>query len=135
MKNDLFLNYISHENGCAFCDECEDAEHYFFNCSRYQSQRYQLFNTLRHLHSLSCHLLLRGGIDLPEETNISIFDTVHEYIAATGRFSSNYLRIYGYIRVKIVLRYPFHLHFISLFICLLSLSLSYFVPLIFSLFI
>ena len=78
LKNDLFLNHISHENGCAFCDEYEDAEYYFFNCSRYQSQRYQLFKTLRHLHPLSCHLLLRGNIDLPVETNILIFDTVHK---------------------------------------------------------
>ena len=37
-------------------------------------------------HPLSCHLLLHGDIDLPVETNIRIFDTVHKYIAATGRF-------------------------------------------------
>ena len=86
LKNDLFLNHISFENSCAFCDEGEDAAHYFFKCSRYHNERLQLFNTLRHLHPLNCHLLLHGNTELPLDANILIFYTVHKYIAATGRF-------------------------------------------------
>ena len=86
LKNDLFLNHISFENSCAFCDEGEDAAHYFFKCSRYHNERLQLFNTLRHLHPLNCHLLLHGNTELPLDANILIFDTVHKYIAATGLF-------------------------------------------------
>ena len=86
LKNDLFLNHISDENCCSLCDECEDAKHFFFKCSRYQLEWHQLFNSLRHLHPLSCYLLLRGNTELLAEANILIFDAVHEYIAATGRF-------------------------------------------------
>ena len=86
LKYYLFLNHISDENCCSLCDGCEDAEHFFFKYSRYQLERHQLFNSLRHLHPLSCYLLLRGNTELPAEANILIFDTVLKYIAATGCF-------------------------------------------------
>ena len=86
LKNDLFLNHISDKNCCSLCDECEDAKHFFFKYSRYQLEWHQLFNSLRHLRPLSCYLLLRGNIELPAEANDLIFDAVHKYIAATGRF-------------------------------------------------
>ena len=39
LTNDLFLNHIFYENRCSLCNECEDAEHFFFKCSIYQQYR------------------------------------------------------------------------------------------------
>ena len=52
-KTHLFLNHISGDNSCDFCNQCEDAEHYLFKCSRYgyRLERHHLFNTLKDFHS------------------------------------------------------------------------------------
>ena len=86
LKNDLFLNHISRDNSCDFCNQCENAEHYLFKCSRYCLERLHLFNTLRDFHPLNCNLLLRGNPAFSSEANILIFDTIQKYISATGRF-------------------------------------------------
>ena len=86
LKNYLFLNHISRDNCCDFCNQCKDAEHYLFKCSRYRFERLYLFNTLRDFHPLNCNLLLRGNPPFSLEANILIFDTVQNDISATGRF-------------------------------------------------
>ena len=52
LKIDLFLNHISCDNSCDFCNQCEDAEHYLFKYSRYRLELLHLFNTLRDFHPL-----------------------------------------------------------------------------------
>ena len=86
LNADLFRNHISPSPLCLFCNTDEDAEHFFFLCPRYQTQRLKLFNETRCFHPLSVQLLLFGKNTLSIRDNELLFESVHLFIKDTKRF-------------------------------------------------
>ena len=52
----------------------------------YQAIKHELLNSISFIQNPSLHLLLYGDPALPEESNRSIFDHVHNYILKVRRF-------------------------------------------------
>jgi hypothetical protein len=86
LNNDLFNNHLHQDNTCPNCGAHEDAEHYFFKCTIYRTQRLAMFYSTRPLHPLSTRLLLFGDNKRSNDENIIIVDAVLTYIKDTKRF-------------------------------------------------
>ena len=86
LNNDLFNNHLHQDNTCPNCGAPEDAEHYFFKCTIYRTQRLAMFYSTRPLHPLSTRLLLFGDNKRSNDENIIIVDAVLTYIKDTKRF-------------------------------------------------
>ena len=82
----LFYNHLSTSPLCIFCNSIEDAEHYFFVCRRFQTQRLDFFNETRTFQPLSTKKLLYGIDFYSNEDNCKLFEAVHKYIKCTKRF-------------------------------------------------
>ena len=82
---DLFTKNITDSPLCS-CGSIENSQHYFFHCRNYQAIRHDLLNSISLIQNPSLHLLLYGDPALPEESNRSIFDHVHNYILKSRRF-------------------------------------------------
>ena len=87
LNNDLFRNHIRTDSCCPHCGHIEDAEHYFFKCTTYRTQRLTLFNSTRSFHPLSTHRLLYGDERLSHVSNIIIVKAVQYYIKESKRFA------------------------------------------------
>ena len=82
---DLFTKNITDSPLCS-CGSIENSQHYFFHCRNYQAIRHELLNSISLIQNPSLHLLLYGDPALPEESNRSIFDLVHNYILKSMQF-------------------------------------------------
>ena len=82
---DLFLKNISDSLLCR-CSRLENAQHFFFHCTHYQTQRTVLLNAVSAYQTPSLNVLLYGDISLSLETNVSIFAHVQKFIPDTNRF-------------------------------------------------
>ena len=82
---DLFTKNITDSPLCS-CGSIENSQHYFFDCRNYEAIRHELLNSISLIQNPSFHLLLYGDPALPEESNRSIFDHVHNYILKSRRF-------------------------------------------------
>ena len=70
---DLFLKNIT-DFPLSSCGSVEDAQHFFFNCHKYQAQRNERLNSISLYYTPSLHLLLQGELTLAVETNKIIFE-------------------------------------------------------------
>jgi hypothetical protein len=82
----LFYNHLTISPLCTFCNSVEDAEHFFFVCRRFQTQRLVFFRETRVFHPLSTKTLLFGLDSVSIEGNCKLFEAVHNYIKCTKRF-------------------------------------------------
>ena len=82
---DLFLKGISDSPMCR-CGSIENSQHFFFHCPLFEQYRNQLLNIVSRFQKPSLDLLLYGDPSLTYDTNITIFDTVHQYILNSKRF-------------------------------------------------
>ncbi len=89
LNSDLCNNYLRDNPFCNCGDEVEDAEHYFFQCPTYHSERAVLFQTLRQFHPLNTNTLLYGLQEQRDEYNLIIFKAVQLYIKSTKRFDNS----------------------------------------------
>lgn len=89
LNSDLYANHLLPNPCCSCSNDIEDAEHYFFICSKYTNERVTLFRSTRHLHPLNLHVLLVGDDNLSLEDNITLFTAVQAFIKGTKRFISN----------------------------------------------
>ena len=64
----------------------EDAEHYFFKCTRFHAERIILFQNTRHMHPLNVNKVLCGLDTQTDEENTYLFKEVHNFIKRTKRF-------------------------------------------------
>ena len=87
LKYDLFFNHICSDCACSCGYAIEDAEHYFFQCTRYTIPRRKLFHELRSFHPLNKNLLLFESENLRLEDNSTIFLALQSYIKASERFA------------------------------------------------
>lgn len=85
--DDLVRNHLSENPKCHCGNAVENAEHFFFKCPSYQTQRITLFTETRTFHPLNTNLLLLGSDSLASKDNEVIFTAVHKFIKNTNRFT------------------------------------------------
>ncbi len=73
LNADLFRNHISDTSQCDCGHNVEDAEHFFFQCNRFENQRLQLFTNTRQFHPISIYKLLFGNENLTDDENQNSF--------------------------------------------------------------
>ena len=73
---------------CSCSEERENAEHFFFKCSKFETQRLVLFHSTRIYHPINTTLLLFGNESFSVEDNTTICEAVLHYIKSTKRFES-----------------------------------------------
>ena len=84
---DLCNNHIRDNPLCDYLRNVENAEHFFFECTRFVAQTTVLFNSTRQFHPLNISTLLGGNEGLPLESNISIFTSVQKFLKDSARFA------------------------------------------------
>ena len=85
LKYDLFNRHLADDPVCACGSARETAEHYLLSCAQFDLARANTISTLSPDYS-HVHILLTGCHDLQNKTNITIFETVHQFILASNRF-------------------------------------------------
>ena len=86
LNYDLYKNHLRQGALCSCSEERENAEHFFFKCSKFETQRLVLFHSTRIYHPINTTLLLFGNESLSVEDNTTICKTVLHYIKSTKRF-------------------------------------------------
>ncbi|XP_055995247.1 uncharacterized protein LOC125672352 isoform X1 [Ostrea edulis] len=88
LNYDLYKLNITNSPFCTCGHTNEDIYHFFFACKNYSRARNDLFNRLFMLDlvNIDTKLLLCGDVNLPLQTNITIFSVVHKFIEETCRF-------------------------------------------------
>lgn len=84
---DLCNNHIRDTPYCDCSEVVEDADHYLFQCIKYNAQRIILRQSLRQFYPLNTAMLLQGLPEKSYDCNTVIFKAVHEYIKTTKRFN------------------------------------------------
>jgi len=73
-----------------YCDHCpnqvEDPYHYFFVCPKFTEQRISLLNDISVISQPRLGIILYGDESLNTDTNCSLVECIHRFIANTGRF-------------------------------------------------
>ena len=88
LNQGLYDNHLRHDPICTCLRGTETAEHYFFICEHFMKQRIHLFRETREFHPLNCNMLLKGKDSLSDSDNFRLFQSVQNYIHATGRFAN-----------------------------------------------
>jgi len=87
LNADLFYNHLRDDPNCDCGFNNEDAEHYFFRCPRFSTQRRNLFTSSRQFHPLSVLKLLFGIENRTSEENEILFIHVQQFIKTSKRFN------------------------------------------------
>ena len=87
LNGDLFSNHLKDNPSCDCGFNTENADHFFFNCPRFTTQRLNLFNSTRQFHPLNINKLLFGQDTLLPEENAFIFSEVQKFIKMSQRFN------------------------------------------------
>ena len=87
LKTDLFRNHLSADRRCSCGNDNEYASHYFFECENFTNLRILMFHRTRPLHPPSLNMMLYGKPSLSNDENFLLFQTVQQYIKASGRFN------------------------------------------------
>ena len=86
LNSDLFNNHLIPSPICDCKKEIENAEHYLFKCTRYNTQRRQMFLNTRQFHPLSVQKLLFGNENISDLENETLFSEVQRFIKNSKRF-------------------------------------------------
>ncbi|MCG7882866.1 MAG: hypothetical protein JAY96_14895 [Candidatus Thiodiazotropha endolucinida] len=89
LKGDLYSNHICLSPNCSCSEVIEDAEHFFFRCPNFLTERVTLFQTTRSFHPLSLNKVLFGDPCLTDQENLLIFGAVQKFIKDTKRFNNS----------------------------------------------
>lgn len=87
LNNDLFRNHISEYPYCDCGYPVENAEHFFFQCFKFNDERIILFHETRSYHPLNVELLLSGSDTLNVDDNKLITTAVQKFIKHSRRFN------------------------------------------------
>ncbi len=87
LKAHLFENHLTDSPKCSCGYHTEDADHYFFKCSRYQDERLQMFINTRIFHPINSSTLMFGVQTLNYKANCKLFQEVQLFIKRTKRFN------------------------------------------------
>ena len=86
LKAHLLALHVIDDPICTCQTGIEDTSHFFFHCPLYYTYRLNLMNSVNSVSNFEINVLLYGDIELDLEANKKIFQAVHTYIKATGRF-------------------------------------------------
>ena len=85
LNHHLYVKKIVQSPLCT-CGSVESTEHFFLQCPNYVNIRNQLNLTINDITRVSLRTILYGDESLSLSSNEIIFDAVHSYIRASGRF-------------------------------------------------
>ena len=88
LNQDLYDNHLRQDTICTCLRVNETAEHYFFKYEHFVEQRIHLFRETRDFHPLNVDMLLKAKDWLSDSDNFRLFQSVQNYIHATGRFAN-----------------------------------------------
>ena len=88
LNQDLYDNKLRHDPIRTYLRGTQTAEHYFFKCEYFMEQRIHLNRETREFHPLNVDMLFKGKDSLSDSDNFSLFQSVQNYIHATGRFAN-----------------------------------------------
>ena len=72
-----------------YCNQIEDANHFFLSCPMYTVEREQMIDTIhQQINNIDIKTILYGNESINIEQNQIIFQTVHEYSKNSGRFTN-----------------------------------------------
>ncbi|KAK3095789.1 hypothetical protein FSP39_019145 [Pinctada imbricata] len=87
LNGDLYRVNLLSDSSCSCGAPIENAEHFFFNCRKYQNIRDELFSKIIQLGAtIDIRTFLYGDTELSIRTNIKVFDAIHKYISLSKRF-------------------------------------------------
>ena len=84
LNHHLFLKNIVPDPLCT-CGKIESTEHYLLECPKYTDLRNEMTNSIN--SPVNCTILLYGNQSLSEDSNMSIFEAVENFILKSRRFS------------------------------------------------
>ncbi len=89
LNNDLFHLHVVDTPECICGHKIENSYHYFFDCPMYRIQRIKLMHDLMLIidKKILLDVILFGDPEYSISKNVEIFDKVHEFIRASGRFA------------------------------------------------
>ena len=96
MRNDasnlnlhLLNHHLTDSSACPHCnDPYESPSHYFIHCPHYNIHRECLKNTFQELNiDFTIQNILFGSDSCDDMTNVELFNSVHEFIKQSKRFS------------------------------------------------
>ena len=87
LNSDLYKMGLVESPLCSCGDSSEDAFHFFFQCNKYVLQRNDLQTKITPSASFNIKTVLFGTSTKMNAKNKDIFNAVHYYIKATGRFN------------------------------------------------
>ena len=88
LNYDLYNNFLRENPFCSCSESAETAEHFFFQCNKYDMQRLTLFQKTRQFHPLNANSLLSGNENISYNDNTTLFNAVHEFIKSSNRFKN-----------------------------------------------
>ena len=89
LNSDLYDLHVKDNPSCMYCNQIEDANHFFLSCPMYTVEREQMIDTIhQQIDNIDINTILYGNESISIEQNQTIFQTVHEYIKNSGRFTN-----------------------------------------------
>ena len=89
LNSDLYDLHVKDNPSCMYCNQIEDANHFFLSCPMYTVEREQMIDTIhQQIDNIDINTILYGNESISIEQNQIIFQTVHEYIKNSGRFTN-----------------------------------------------
>ncbi len=85
LNSDLCNNHLRDDPYCDCVEVVEDAEHYLFQCPKFQRQRIILLQSLQRFLPFTTSELLKGKTELSYLDNCAIFSAIQLYIKSTKR--------------------------------------------------
>lgn len=86
LKYDLYRCNLVDNPSCECGNPCENSYHFFFECPLYVIQRNKLYQNLLMLSEINLNVIMYGSEGFSLDSNMHIFDSVHQYIRDTNRF-------------------------------------------------
>ena len=75
---DLFLKNMTDSPACT-CSIADNAYHFFFICTCYDTQRHEMFNSLSDIPNFNLRKLMYGDENFPYHINTRMFMEVQNY--------------------------------------------------------
>lgn len=95
LNNDLFHDHLAESPVCTNCNSGnpETTQHYFFECQKYEQERYEMITSLivsptiyNTLSKIDANNLLNGMPGSSCDENEKLIDIIIKFIQSTGRF-------------------------------------------------
>ena len=86
LNGDKFKDHLIENSSCECGFVNENAHHFFFDCPLYNNHRHILIPISNICNIVSVKLLVHGDVNLSDDNNTFILDSVSNYINLSNRF-------------------------------------------------